>query len=85
MADAEEIPDLARLAYEAWCQLLPGQPHARWGQVPQRVRRAWQGVVMFVVLTERAGAGRRREAEGRAHPLAPAAGSAAAKRARAKG
>jgi len=59
MADAEETPELARLAYEAWCQLLPGQPHPRWGQVPTRVRRAWQGVVMFVVLTERAAAARR--------------------------
>lgn len=54
MAHAAHEADLARLAYEAWCQLLPGQPHARWGQVPKRVKRAWQGVVTFVVLTERA-------------------------------
>ena len=70
-AETDDIPELPRLAYEAWCQLLPGQSHPRWGQLPKRLRRAWQGVVTFVVLTDRAAAessaGHARPDEERAH------------------
>jgi hypothetical protein len=58
-------PELPRLTYEAWCQLLPGQPHPRWGSLPTRIRRAWEGVVTFVALTERAAAERRAWQTGR--------------------